>query len=129
MTSNGRLCLLKTDPHEIQRVTEGRVRAAFQRKTNCGSYVAPVVRVTVNKSQYRALNELRGLPEEAHMLIMCSRPTKTGGILEGSEEAFEELVSFISDEMAEGMLSATECRTLGALCVKVDPDCRDWLGM
>lgn len=87
------------------------------------------MRVTLSKPQYRAINDLRGLPEAAHMLVMCSRPTKTGGILEGSEEAFNELVNFISEEMAEGMLSGTECRTLGALCVKIDPDCEDWLGM
>ena len=91
--------------------------------------VEPIVRVTVNRSQYRAINDLRGLPDEAHMLIMCSSPTKTGGILEGSEEAFDELVAFISSEMAEGMLSASAHRTLGALCVKINPDCEDWLGM
>jgi len=85
--------------------------------------------VTLNKAQYRALNKLRGLPDGAHMLIMCSRSTETGGVLAGSEQDFEELVEFISREMADGMLSATAARALGSLCVKIDPDCADWLGM
>lgn len=87
------------------------------------------MKVTLNKAEYRAVNALRGLPDRAHMLIMCSTFTETGGVLQGSEEAFEELVSFISEEMAEGMLSAAASRTLRAMCVKIDPDCADWLGM
>lgn len=63
------------------------------------------------------------------MLIMCSLMTDTGGELEGSDEAFAELVSFIGEEMAEGRLSATAFRALRAMCVKIDPECADWLGM
>jgi len=87
------------------------------------------MKVTLSKTQHRAVNDLRGLPHDAHMLIMCSRYTATGGTLEGSEKAFEELVSFISEEMAEGMLSATAARALMSLCIKIDPECADWLGM
>ncbi|MEL6346159.1 MAG: hypothetical protein AAFV53_23820 [Myxococcota bacterium] len=86
------------------------------------------MKVTLSKAQYRAVNALRGMPYDAHMLIMCSQPTKTGGILEGSQKAFDELVTFISEEMAEGMLSASASRTLSALCVKIDPSCASWLG-
>ncbi|MEQ1505862.1 MAG: hypothetical protein ABMB14_26745 [Myxococcota bacterium] len=87
------------------------------------------MKVSLTKAEYRAVNALRGLPEGAHMLIMCSSATETGGVLEGSEGAFEELVSFIGEAMADGMLSATAIRALWALCVKIDPDCADWLGM
>ena len=87
------------------------------------------MKITLNKSQYRAVNGLRGLPEEAHMLVMCSKLAPTGGILEGSEEAFEQLVAFISEEIAEGMLSAAASRALRTLCVRIDPDCANWLGM
>jgi len=87
------------------------------------------MKATLNKSQYRAVNDLRGLPSDAHMLIMCSRPTATGATLEGSEQAFEELVAFIGEEIAEGILSATSIRALSSLCEKIDPDCVDWLGM
>jgi hypothetical protein len=87
------------------------------------------MRVPLTKAQYRAVNALRGLPEGAHMLIMCSRATETGGVLEGSEDAFEELVSFIGEEMGEGMLSATASQALWSLCVEIDPDSSDWLGV
>lgn len=85
--------------------------------------------VTVNKAQYRALHALRGLPEGAHMLLMCSRPTETGGVLDGSEDDFQELVEHIGESIAEGMLSQGAARALSALCVKIDPDCAEWLGM
>ncbi len=86
--------------------------------------------ITLTKAQYRAVNDLRGLPEGAHMMVMCSRPTdKGGGILEGDESDFDELVSFIGESLADGMLSETRGRTLGSLCVKIDPDCADWLGL
>ena len=87
------------------------------------------MRVPLTKAQYRAVNDLRGLPDRAHMLVMCSSATPTGGVLEGSDAAFDELVSFIGEEMAEGMLSAAATRALWSLCVKIDPECADWLGM
>ena len=87
------------------------------------------MKITLNKSQYRAVNDLRGLPHDAHMLVMCSRMTDKGGILDGSDEAFEELVSFIGEEMADGTLSSTAAGTLRAVCLKIDPGCADWLGM
>lgn len=87
------------------------------------------MKVSINKSQNRALNDLRGLPHAAHMLVMCSRSTPTGAELEGSDEAFAELVSFIGEEMAEGMLSPAASKALRSMCVKIDPECADWLGM
>lgn len=87
------------------------------------------MKVDLNQSQYRALNSLRGLPDKAHMLIMCSKPTPTGGTLEGSKQAFDELVEFVSGEIADGMLTASATQALASLCVEIDPDCADWLGM
>ena len=87
------------------------------------------MKVTLSKTQYWAVNDLRGLPHDAHMLLMCSHPTATGGPLEGPDQAFEELVSFIDEKMAVGMLSATATRALLSLCIKIDPECADWLGM
>ena len=87
------------------------------------------MKVSLDAAQYRALNDLRGLPEGTHLLVMCATSTATGGILVGDEKDFEELVSFIGGEMAEGMLSATASRALRSLCLKIDADCADWLGM
>ncbi len=87
------------------------------------------MRITANKSQSDALSRLRGLPEAAHFLVMSGRDTAGGTILEGREEAFAELVSFISEELADGMLSAPAARSLASVCIAIDPECADWLGM
>lgn len=87
------------------------------------------MKVTLNKTQYRAINDLRGLPPEAHMLVMCARSTDKGGVLDGRPGAFEELVSHIGEELGDGMVSATAGRALASAAVKIDPACADWLGM
>lgn len=88
------------------------------------------MRVTVDRAQYRAINDLRGLPERAHSLVMCSSSTPDGGgVLDGAEEAFEELVSFVGEQIAEGMLSERAVQALWSACVHIDPDCAQWLGM
>jgi len=87
------------------------------------------MRVTIDKREFRALNDLRGLPPDTHMLIMCARSTPSGAKLEGSEQAFDELVSFISGEIADGMVPESEIASLCSVCVRIDPGCADWLGM
>ncbi len=42
------------------------------------------MKVSITKTQWFALNDLRGLPERAHMLVMCSIPSEGGAVLEGS---------------------------------------------
>lgn len=59
------------------------------------------------------------------MLLMTARPDA----LEGDEDDFQELVEFIGEELAEGMFSKADADTLVDLCLKIDPNCGDWLGM
>lgn len=87
------------------------------------------MRVTLTKVQYRAINDLRGLPEGAHMMVMCSESTATGGVLEGSKEDFDELVSFVGESLADGLVAAGDVRALRSACVKIDPKCQTWLGL
>lgn len=87
------------------------------------------MQVELNKSQYRALNALRGPPEDVHMMIMCSTRTATGGRIEGSQQTLDQLVAFVNEQIAYGMVSASAARALTSLCVKIDPNCADWLGM
>ncbi|MEL6185865.1 MAG: hypothetical protein AAFU79_14675 [Myxococcota bacterium] len=82
----------------------------------------------LSKPESRALNTLRGLPEDVHMMVMCSTIGPDGTILEGSEETLEELVEFIGEMLSEGMVSARDEAPLISLCLKIDPDCLDWLG-
>jgi len=88
------------------------------------------MKVTTDAAQGRALNQLRGLPPDAHMLIMCSKTKPSGAlVLDGSEDDFAQLIDHISEEIADGMLSPRASQALGSLCIKIDPACREWLGM
>jgi hypothetical protein len=86
------------------------------------------MKVSATKTQWLALNDLRGLPERAHMLVMCSIPSEEGGVLEGSKEAFGELIEHINEDLCEGMLTGRAATALKALCLKIDPRCAKWLG-
>jgi hypothetical protein len=85
---------------------------------------------SMSKAQLQALalSDLRGLPESAHFLVMCAASHEAGAVLDGSKQAFRELVEHISDEVAEGMLTGHAATTLRALCVKIDPTCARWFG-
>lgn len=86
------------------------------------------MKISITGKQWHALNDLRGLPEAAHMLVMCSMPTENGAVLEGDKDAFDELVAHISEDLAEGMLTGGTAKALVALCLKIDPRAGDWLG-
>lgn len=83
------------------------------------------MRISIEPREAHALHRLRGLPDGAHLLLMTSR----GDTLEGSQEAFDELVERISDDLVEDMVSRADRNTLVALCLKIDPSCVDWLGV
>ncbi|MCB9662405.1 MAG: hypothetical protein H6726_32500 [Sandaracinaceae bacterium] len=59
---------------------------------------------------------------------MTSAPTDTGAVLEGDKDAFDELVAHISEDLGEGMLTGGAAKALTAMCLKIDPRCRAWLG-
>ena len=86
------------------------------------------MKVTVNRSETRALNNLRGLPEDAHMMLMTMSISVDGGVLEGTAKTLQSLVEFIGELLADGMLSDPDATVLAALCEKIDPSCIDWLG-
>jgi hypothetical protein len=87
------------------------------------------MKVFITKTQCFALNDLRGLPERAHMLVMCSIPSEEGAVLEGPDEAFAELIEHINEDLCEGSLAKPVAAALTSLCLKVDPRCAEWLGM
>ena len=82
---------------------------------------------TVNMSQYRALNALRGVPDGVHMMIMCSRRTEDGAEIEGAESDFRALVEFVGEEVAEGLVVGGAARALVALCEEIEPGCSEWM--
>ena len=62
------------------------------------------------------------------MMVMTSSFTSTGGELEGDEMDFDELVDFVSEELAYGMASGSQAAALVSMCEKIQPGCSDWLG-
>ena len=86
------------------------------------------MRIKINRSETRALNNLRGLPDDVHMMLMTMTFADDGGVLDGTKETFDFLVEFIGELLAEEMLSDRDASVLTSLCQKIDPGCVDWLG-
>ena len=86
------------------------------------------MRITLNKSEARALNRLRGLPERAHFLLMCAQATETGMALDGTKAAFDELVDFLIEELDEGMAPVGDRAVLASIAGRIDPKCLRGLG-
>ncbi len=87
------------------------------------------MKITLTRSESSALNNLRGLPEDVHFMVMRMSLSLEGGVLDGDEETLEALVEFVSGELADGMVPNKHVGALTSLCVKIDPGCIDWLGM
>lgn len=85
--------------------------------------------VSVTSAQYSALMDIYGPPNNVHDMIMLSRSSGKGQILEGEEEDFDDLLSLISEEIGEGMCNKTNAKRLLAICKKIDPESLDWIGM
>lgn len=86
--------------------------------------------LTLTKAQYSAVCDLRGLPQGAHFLIMTSTIAPGGGgVLEGSEEDFEALLSHINEDISEGLVKARALRSLVSVCEMINPDSINWLGV
>jgi len=77
------------------------------------------MKVSITQTQYFALNDLRGLRERAHMLLMCSILSERGAVLEGPKEAFRELTEHINEDLCEAMLTGGKATALSALCLKI----------
>ena len=86
------------------------------------------MQVEISEAESRALNKLRGLPQGVFMMIVTARPLAQGETLQGEEASFQELIEFIDEEIAEGMVSGRAASLLFDLCVRMDPSCADWLG-
>jgi hypothetical protein len=79
-------------------------------------------KLLITKSQYSALNEIRGLEQSVHAMVMTARPTPKGWILEGASEAFGHLQSDLSDEIYHEMSPPSRLRHLRSLMNQLEPD-------
>ena len=87
------------------------------------------MKVSISRSQYYALLDTYGPPEDAHYMIMTASESDGKYTLEGDEEAFDSLLSTLSEEIGEGLCTQKNARSLLAISKKIDPACLDWIGM
>lgn len=81
----------------------------------------------VTSKEYDALNMIRGLAEDAHYLVMCAKLQKDGSwVLEGSEDAFDQLTSDLSDEIYHHLSPAPRLRHIQKLYDRLNPECGDF---
>jgi len=78
----------------------------------------------VTRKEYAALSHIRGLAQDAHFIVMCAKLQENGTwVLEGTEEAFDQLSSDLSDEIYHRLSPAPQLRSLEKLHSRLSPDC------
>ena len=87
------------------------------------------MKINVSTTQYTALLDIYGPPENVHYLLMCSEPKDGKFVLEGEKEDFDDLLSVISQDIGSGLCSKTTARQLLGVCKKIEPSSLDWIGM
>jgi len=85
--------------------------------------------ILLSSPQYSALMDIYGPPEDVHYMLMRAMPGEKCWTLSGYEEAFDSLLSVISEEIGEGLCSQKNARALMGTCKKADPALLDWIGM
>lgn len=79
--------------------------------------------LSITAREYDALEDLRGLKEGAHYLVMTTHKTNDGEyILQGSPKAFDELISDLSDEIFCELSPPRRLAQLRKLYRRISPD-------
>lgn len=86
------------------------------------------MKVSITKTQYSALMNISGPPNNVHDMIMNTALVDGKYLMEGDEEDFEDLLNLISEEIGEGLCSNKDATTLLGVCKKVDPSSLNWIG-
>ncbi len=86
-------------------------------------------KITVSSSEYSALMNIRGTPDKVHDMIFLADAVGKNWELEGDEEAFDELLSTISEEICYELSPKKSFPALLRVCKKVNPESLNWIGM
>ena len=78
--------------------------------------------VEISKAQYDALNNIRGLQQDAHYMVILARASDKGYLLAGTEETFDHLVRDLYDEVEFEMQPASRLKHIRTLICKIQPD-------
>jgi hypothetical protein len=79
------------------------------------------ISIQLSSKQYSAVLNIRGMPEEAHSMVMCSTFIDDSTIiLDGEEDAFQELGSTISEELDYEMCKKSDQTHLFRVAEKIE---------
>jgi hypothetical protein len=80
------------------------------------------MKIKISNAQCNALNEIRGLQQDAHYMVILAKKLGDGYVLEGSEETFDHLVADLYDEVEFAMQPKSSLKQLQSLICKIQPD-------
>lgn len=79
-------------------------------------------KLKITKAQDYALNQICGLKQNAHYMVICAKKTSEGIFLVGTEQDFDDLLSDLYDEVSYELQSKTSLRHLQSLIDKLEPE-------
>ena len=79
-------------------------------------------KVTLSNAQYSAVNNIRGLEQSAHYMVMTATQKEKAWVLEGTEDTFDELLSDLYDEVEYKMQPAPKLRKILEVICEISPD-------
>lgn len=79
-------------------------------------------KVRITEKQYDALNNIRGLKEDAHYMVILAKKDADGYVLEGTEKTFDNLVFDLFDEVEFEMQPKSKLKHLRQLICEISPE-------
>ena len=83
-----------------------------------------IEKVSISKAGLNALNQIRGLQEKAHYLVICgAKQASDGGwYLEGTSDAFDALSDDLAEEILYELSPPSRLPALRAVHRRIDPE-------
>ena len=78
-------------------------------------------KLLITKSQYNALEDIRGVEQSVHFMVMTAKETPKGHVLSGDSETFDHLQSDLSDEIFYKMSPPSRLKHLRSLMYQLEP--------
>ena len=80
------------------------------------------IKLEITEKQYDALQEIRGLKNDGHMMVMTAKRLENGWLLEGTEKTFDRLVTDLYDEVEFEMQPKSKLKHLRQLICEISPE-------
>jgi len=82
--------------------------------------------VLITKSQYNALNEIRGLHQDAFHMVVGAKEYSNGYVLKGTAQTFDHLRADVSDEVYHELSPKSRLKHLRTLMSRLEPEVDDF---